>query len=81
MKEWDPPSSTITAVAVSGAITSFAFELAMQFGIEVRQSLVAASITMVTAVVGYLKKERRLPIDKEEVRRRRVAREEARNAR
>ena len=53
------PSSTITAATLAGMGMTLAWELVMQFNIigPVRPALIAGSVTLVTALVGYFKKE------------------------
>lgn len=53
------PSSTITAAALAGMGMTVLWELVMQFNLigAVRPALVAASVTFVTAGVGYYKRE------------------------
>jgi hypothetical protein len=59
------PSSTITAAALAGMGMTLFFELLIQFDVlQPRATLVAASVTFVTALAGYLKKETVLPMDR-----------------
>lgn len=53
------PSSTITAAALYGMGMTVLWELVMQFNLigPVRPALIAGSVTLVSAVMGYLKKE------------------------
>ena len=57
VKTLGKPSSTIQASTLTGLGMTFLWELAMQFHIEPRATLVAASCTFASALVGYLKKE------------------------
>lgn len=52
------PSSTITAATLTGLGMTVLWELVAQFGFEVRATLVASSVTFISALVGYLKRER-----------------------
>jgi hypothetical protein len=56
------PSSTITAATLAGMAVTVATELAMQFGFELRPTLVAAVTTFAAALVGYFKRENVLPL-------------------
>ena len=58
------PSSTITAAALAGMGMTLTWELIMQFGLisNVRPALIAGSVTLVVALVGYFKKENVLPL-------------------
>lgn len=58
------PSSTITAAALAGMGMTTFFELVAQVGYELRPSLVAASTAFVSALIGYLKRETVLPLDR-----------------
>lgn len=60
------PSSTITAATLASMGMTVLFELLMQFGIEVRQTLVAASVAFVAALAGYFKAETVLPIRRDD---------------
>jgi hypothetical protein len=60
-----PPSSTITAATLAGMGMTLATEMVAQVGIELRPTLVAASVTFVSALVGYLKRENVLPLQRE----------------
>jgi len=53
------PSSTITAAALYGMGMTVLWELVMQFNLigPVRPALIAGSVALVSAVMGYLKKE------------------------
>ena len=51
------PSSTITASALTGLGMTLLWEILMQVHIEPRASLVAASVTFASALVGYYKRE------------------------
>ena len=52
------PSSTITAATLAGMGMSVTWELIATFtNIELSAGMVAASVTFVVALVGYLKKE------------------------
>lgn len=52
------PSSTITAATLAGLGMTMFWELVMQFSsMDWRPTLVAGSVTFVSAVVGYYKKE------------------------
>lgn len=52
------PSSTITAATLAGLAMTMFWELVMQFStMDWRPTLVAGSVTFVSALVGYLKKE------------------------
>lgn len=53
------PSSTITSAAIAGMGMTVLWELVMQFNLmgPVRPTLIAGSVTLVIAVVGYFKKE------------------------
>ena len=58
------PSSTITFATLAGMGMTLMWELIAQFStMEPRATLVAASVTFVSAVVGVLKKERVLVKD------------------
>jgi|15BtaG_2_1085339.scaffolds.fasta_scaffold26907_2 hypothetical protein len=58
------PSSTITAAALAGMGMTLLFELLIQFDVlQPRATLVAASVTFVSALAGYLKKENVLPLN------------------
>lgn len=56
------PSSTISAATLTGMGLTLFWELAAQFGLEVRPTLVAASVTFFSALVGYYKRENVLPL-------------------
>ena len=56
------PSSTITAAAMAGMGMTLFWEILAQFGFTARATLIAASVTFVSSLVGYLKKERVLPL-------------------
>lgn len=61
------PSSTITTAALAGLGMTLLWELVIQFdilGLNPRATLVAASVTFVSALAGYLKKENVLPMDR-----------------
>lgn len=60
-----PPSSTITAATLAGMGMTLATEMVAQVGIELRPTLVAASVTFVSALVGYFKRENVLPLQRE----------------
>ena len=53
------PSSTIKAATLAGMGMTVLWELVMQFNLmgTVRPALIAGSVALVTAVVGYYKKE------------------------
>jgi predicted membrane-bound spermidine synthase len=53
------PSSTITAASLAGMGMTLMWELVMQFNLigPVRPALIAGSVTLVAAIVGYFKKE------------------------
>ena len=53
------PSSTITAATIAGMGMTVLWELIMQFNVigSVRPALIAGSVTLVIALVGYFKKE------------------------
>ena len=53
------PSSTITAATLAGMGMTVLWELVMQFNLvgAVRPALIAGSVALVIAVVGYFKKE------------------------
>lgn len=54
------PSSTITAAALAGMGMTVLWELIMQFNLigPVRPALIAGSVALISAVVGYYKKEK-----------------------
>jgi len=57
------PSSTITAATIAGASVTFVWAMVDQFtSIDPNAVLVASSVTLVSMVVGYFKKERVLNI-------------------
>ena len=57
------PSATITAATLAGMGMTMFWEVLMQFTtLEVRAALVAGSVTFVSALVGYFKKETVLPV-------------------
>ena len=57
------PSSTITTAALAGLGMTLLWELVIQFDVlNPRATLVAASVTFVSALAGYLKKEKVLPV-------------------
>lgn len=58
------PSSTITAATLAGMAMTFVWELVAQIGYEPRATLVASSVTFVTAAVGYFKRENVWPAGK-----------------
>jgi Co/Zn/Cd efflux system component len=59
------PSSTITAATLAGLSMTMFWELVQQFtAVEIRASLIAASVALASGMVGYLKKENVLPIDR-----------------
>lgn len=58
------PSSTITAAALAGMGMTLLTELAMQFGFALRPTLVAAVTTFASALVGYIKRENVLPLQR-----------------
>lgn len=60
------PSSTITAATLAGMGMTVLWEIAGQFGFEARATLVASSVTFVSALVGYLKRENVLPLSRDE---------------
>ena len=53
------PSSTIKAATLAGMGMTVLWEVIMQFGImgTVRPALIAGSVALVSAAVGYFKKE------------------------
>ncbi len=53
------PSSTITAATLAGMGTTMFWEVIMQFNFmgPVRPALIAGSVTLISGLVGYLKKE------------------------
>jgi len=52
------PSSTITAATLAGMSMTLFWEIVMQFtGEPIRASMVAASVALVSALVGYFKRE------------------------
>ncbi len=53
------PSSTITAATLAGMGMTMFWEVVMQFNImgPVRPALIAGSVALVSALVGYFKKE------------------------
>ena len=53
------PSSTITAAALAGMGMTVLWELVMQFNLigPVRPALIAGSVALVSALVGYFKIE------------------------
>lgn len=51
------PSSTITAATLAGMGMTLGWQIAAEVGYEARPTLVAASVTFVSALVGYFKKE------------------------
>lgn len=55
------PSSTITAATLAMMGLTLLWEIAAQFGLEVRPTLVAASVTFAGALCGYFKKENVYP--------------------
>jgi hypothetical protein len=57
VKTLGKPSSTIQASTLTGLGMTLLWETAMQFNFQPRATLVAASCTFVSALVGYLKKE------------------------
>jgi hypothetical protein len=60
------PSSTITAATLAGFGMTFFWELVMQFStMDWRPTLVAGSVTFVSALAGYIKKENVLQLVKE----------------
>ena len=61
------PSSTITAATLAGLGMTMLWELVMQFSTTVdwRPTLVAGSVTFVSALVGYFKKENVLQLKDE----------------
>jgi len=57
------PSSTITAAALAGLVTSLGWLIASEFfGIAASEALVALSVTVASSVVGYFKTENVLPL-------------------
>lgn len=58
------PSSTISAATLAGMAMTLAWEIAAQFGFEARTTLVAASVTFASALVGYCKVENVLPVSR-----------------
>lgn len=56
------PSSTITAATLAGMGMTVFWELLLQFGFELRPTLVAALTTFVAAAIGYMKRENVLPL-------------------
>jgi hypothetical protein len=52
------PSSTITAATLAGMGMTLGWEVVAQFTpLEPRATMVAASVTFVSALIGYYKKE------------------------
>ena len=52
------PSSTITAATLAAMSVTFGWEVWIQFSdAPVRATLVAASVTLASALVGYFKRE------------------------
>jgi len=60
------PSSTITAATLSGMGMTVIWDLIIQFGLvtNIRPALIAGTVTLVVALVGYFKKENVLPLVK-----------------
>ena len=53
------PSTTITAATLAGMGMTLFWEIVSQFtSIEIRVTMVAASVTFVSALIGYLIRER-----------------------
>lgn len=55
------PSSTITAAFLTGSGLTLFWEILAQYGYEARPTLVAASVTFISALVGYFKRENVYP--------------------
>ena len=60
------PSSTIAASTLTGMGMTLLWEIGMQFGWNPRATLVAASVTFVSALIGYFTRETVLPVQRVE---------------
>lgn len=58
------PSSTITAATLAGMGMTLFWEIVAQVGLNARATLVASSVTFVSALVGYYKRENVLPLNR-----------------